>query len=652
MYRMLLCRTVLAGVLGISAFSSLYAQDTSWFSDATKETGLESARGFRINIVDINNDDYPDLILENGQSTISKRDKLTKLYLNTQNPQSDDPHDRLFVDITEGSGIFANPDQSQDSRVIDMITMADVNNDGFMDMVTGTYYHTLEGVSFPDDRFEVMLGDGQGHFTLVPNNGLHELGLIPAGGFTFLDYDQDGNIDLYISTLFQDLTNNVFIEDFLMKGNGDGTFRNATEEAGMLETKFPVHGATATDWNNDGWTDIMTSAYCRSSGSLWRNNGDGTFTDVAEEAGYSSQKMSGDVDGGVPRALCQWAALPADFDNDGDIDVTHVLVHGGLDANEGRTTVAINQGPEKGYRLEWDLARIKRDTPRSYHLGDQDGIWFDMDNDGWLDLAIAQAVYLPTTDRTYILRQNSEHFFDDITQEVGLLNLKETHNVRPFDYDLDGDEDLLVELWRKSGSVVSEIALVRNEVGTRNNHVTVKLIAPEGVNRNAIGARVTVYAGGMAQIRELRAGQGHFGAQQPLIQTVGLGTTTSIDSIVVRWPGNIPPTSVANPPANRLIAIDGAGLVVSVDEKPHNRDSHPVVSPNPASDIISLRWPEPLAVGTSVELYNLLGVRIGTYNVAAGKDTMAIAVQSLPVGTYTLRVVSGSTGSVHTFIRH
>lgn len=651
MVRMLLCRAFLIGAISLGVCTQLRAQNSTWFSDATKATGLENARGFRINIVDINNDDYPDLILENSQGTISKRDKLTKLYLNTQNPQSDDSRDRLFIDITEGSGIFANPDPTQDSRVIDMITMADVNNDGFMDMVTGTYYNKLESVSFPDDRFEVMLGDGQGHFTLVPNNGLHELGLVPAGGFAFIDYDHDGKLDLYIATLFQDLTNNVFIEDFLMKGNGDGTFYNATEEAGMSETRFPVHGATITDWNNDGWMDIMTSAYCRSSGSLWRNNGDGTFTDVAAQAGYSSQKMTGDVDSYGPRALCQWAALPADFDNDGDIDVTHVLVHGGLDANEGRTTLAVNQGPQKGYRLEWDLARISRDTPRSPHLGDQDGTWWDIDNDGWLDMAIAQAVYGASTDRAYILRQNSNHSFDDITEEVGLLHLKETHNVRPFDYDLDGDEDLLVELWRKNGSVVSEIALVRNEIGTQNNRVSVKLVAPAGVNRNAIGARMTVYAHGMAQIREVRAGQGHFGAQQPLIQTIGVGTASTIDSIVVRWPGNVPNTVVANPPVNRLAVIDGNGLVADVPAEQRDRVL-PVVLPNPTSDVLALKWPEPLLVGTTVELYNILGARLGMYSVAAGQDALTIGVQSLPIGMYTLRVVSSnSKGSIHTFVR-
>lgn len=623
---------------------SAHAQNTSWFSNATDDTGLTGVKGYRMNIVDINNDLYPDLVLENSQATLSKRDSLTKLYLNQQRPGSTNPRERVFVDITEGSGIFTNPDPNEQGRVVDIVTMADVNNDGNMDMVTGTYYHKLENVIFPEDFCEVLLGDGKGKFTLVPNNGLHELGLMCTGGFTFLDYNLDGNIDLYISTLFKDLTNNVFMEDFLMRGNGDGTFANVTQEAGMLSTKFPVHGATATDWNNDGWPDILTSAYCRSGGSLWRNNGDGTFTDVAAQAGYSSQKMGGDVVSGSPRALCQWAALPADFDNDGDIDIAQMLVHGGLDANEGRSVISINQGAAANYALRWDLDRIRRDDPQSFHLGDEDGAWFDIDNDGWLDLAIAQCVYVPATDRTYILRQNNEHSFDDITEETGLLYLKETHNVRPFDFDMDGDEDLLVELWRKDGKTVSEVSLVQNNIGNQNNWTSVKLRASKGTNKNAIGARVTVYANDMAQIRELRAGQGHFGAQQPLIQTVGIGAATTIDSIVVQWPNKEHTrTVVVAPPSNRLLEIDEQGLVpVSVGEGADNSTvlGVPSVYPNPADNVLFLRWNSPVQAPMVLELYDILGARVLRDEAPVGTEAMSIPVHDLTPGVYTLRAVT------------
>lgn len=606
------------------------AQDTTWFANATAKAGLTGVKGFRINIADIDGDNYPDLLLENGLST---RDKATKIYLNRQDPSSSDPRARTFVDVTAASGLFAHP-AGDTSRVIDIATMADLNNDGHMDIVTGTYFDRVEAFAFPDDRCEVMLGDGAGHFTLVPNNGLHELGLVNTAGFTFLDYNLDGKIDLYVTTWFSDKTNNIFEINYLMRGNGDGTFANATEQAGMGVEDWPEYGASSTDWNNDGFPDIITSPYCRSGGNLWKNNGDGTFIDMAAAANYSAQHMTGDVDGSGPRALCQWAAQPADFDNDGDMDLAQILVHGGLDANEGRSTIAVNGGHAAGYRYEWNLKLLPRDTPRSVHLGDQDGWWFDMDNDGRQDLVIAQCVYQASTDRSYVWRQNTDGTFSDITGETGLLWLKETHNVRPFDYDLDGDEDLLVELWRKGGSVVSEIALVENRIGDRNNWCSVKLHGPAGVNRDAIGARITLYSGGVAQIREVQSGQGHFGAQAPLIKSFGIGRNETIDSIVVRWPGrNVPNTVVTNPPINTLLGIGVPASVAGADDV-----RGLAIAPNPSGKMLRVTLPEGWRGGV-LELFDARG-DVAAHAAIEAAATYVLPIESLPAGYYMLRLVA------------
>ncbi len=621
-----LCRTIALALM--FACTCAVAQDSTWFADATAKAGLSGVKGFRINIIDIDNDDYPDLLLENGLST---RAKATKIYLNRQNPASSNPRDRVFVDATAASGIFASP-TGDTSRVIDIATMADLNNDGNVDLVTGTYFDLLENFAFPDDRCEVMLGDGTGKFTLVPNNGLHELGLINTSGFTFLDYDRDGKLDLYVSTWFADKTNNEFAIDHLMRGNGDGTFTDVTDRAGMGSDDWIEYGASSTDWNNDGLPDIFTSAYCRSGGALWKNNGDGTFTDVAEPANYSSQHMTGDVDGLGPRALCQWAAQPADFDNDGDMDLAQVLVHGGLDANEGRTTLTVNKGAGEAYRLEWDLPRLPRDAPRSVHLGDQDGWWFDMDNDGRQDFSVAQCVYVPNTDRTYIWRQKEDGSFSDVTGECGLLWLKETHNIRPFDYDRDGDEDLLVEIWRKNGTVVSDIVLVENKVGDRNHWASVKLVPPAGVNRNAIGGRITLYSGGTAQIREVQAGQGHFGAQAPLVKTFGIGAATRIDSVVVRWPSaSVPNTTVVNPPIDRHLVITVDGLVQSGVAAPAVEELS--VVPNPAGDRVTVSLPAAWHGGT-LELYDALGDRVRTVGLVPGVRAADVSLTGLAPGVY------------------
>ncbi|HYF03576.1 MAG TPA: FG-GAP-like repeat-containing protein [Patescibacteria group bacterium] len=610
------------------------AQDATWFSDATAKVGLTGAKAFRINVVDLNNDDYPDLMLINSQGSISTQQKLTKLYMNIQDPASANPKDRIFKDVTEGSGIFTSA-VGDTGRVFSCATMADVNNDGNMDLVTGPWYHKLESFLFPFDRCDVMLGDGQGHFTLVPDNGLNELGLINVVGFTFLDFDLDGNLDIYIPTYFEDLTNNIFHQDYLMKGRGDGTFENVSQSAGISNVKYPMHGSSSTDWNNDGWPDVFTSAYCRSGGSLWKNNGNGTFTDMATIAKYSSL-LGGDNN----QATCQWAAQPADFDNDGDMDIAQVLVHGGLDGNEARTLISINQGMQNGYRLERDITRFTRDNvSRSSHLGDQDGSWFEIDNDGKLDFAIAQAVYLPNTDRAYILHQNTVGKFDDITPETELLWLKETHNIRPIDYDLDGDEDLLVELWRKAGKTVSDLALVENKIGDKSNRVNVKLIAPTGVNKNAVGARITLYSGGTAQIREVQLGQGHFGAQQSVVKTFGLGQNSTIDSIVVRWPAkNMPNTVVVNPPYNDLLKISASGLVLSVEEGFKNNSFE--IFPNPAQNTISVHLPQNFREGT-IAIFNQLGLKLTEIKTFT-EDSVHISIKELPVGVFVMKCTDGA----------
>jgi hypothetical protein len=116
--------SLLAASLFVVLAAESIAQDTTWFTNATAKAGLTGVKGFRINIVDIDGDNYPDLLLENGLST---RDKATKIYLNRQDPSSSDPHARTFVDVTGASGLFAHPG-GDTSRVIDIATMADVNN--------------------------------------------------------------------------------------------------------------------------------------------------------------------------------------------------------------------------------------------------------------------------------------------------------------------------------------------------------------------------------------------------------------------------------------------------------------------------------------------------------------------------------------------
>ena len=664
----------LAGLLLIALASitaPLAAQDTTWFRDITPTSQLEGAKAGQISALDINADGWPDLLLQN---LAYNRSMKTRFYLNLPDPASSDPKDRIFVDYTDSTGAYANPQSGATGRIADVWAMADVNGDSHPDLVTGLFYYTVSTFKDSGDRAEVLLNDGTGRFRLVPNNGLHELGKFPSTGFCFLDYDLDGRLDIYITVFSADHQNNEWIPGFLMKGNGDGTFRDVTAESGIDQVVEPNYGATVTDWNNDGWPDILTCPYCRTNGTLWMNNRDGTFTDATDVANYTSKNnMMGNVDPGIgARDLCQWEALPADYDNDGDMDVAQMLVHGGLGATEGRSPLSINSGAAGRYRLEWDIDKFDRplnsqiktwqETLRSStgedsivtrrtpsgtgHLGDQAGSWLDFDNDMLQDIVISTTGYDPAQDRAYINRQNADHSFTDIAKATGLIKwLRPAHSNRPFDFDLDGDDDLAVVFAPLAQYVppadrarANQVLMVRNDVGNRNNHVTVKLIAPAQSNRNAIGARIYVHAGGITQMREIQSGVGRWGMMQPFELNFGLAQTAQIDSIVVRWPmRGLPTSTVVAPPINQVVTVDGTSILTGVaSESPRLLDL--ALSPNPTSDWLTARLPESLRSGASLEVYDALGARRSSTELD-GAEYVRVPVETLPAGYYVVRIV-------------
>ncbi len=666
---------LLAGTLASIAASSLRAQDTTWFSDITTKSNLDGVKGGQVSALDINNDGYPDLLLQN---LAYDRSMKTRFYLNLQDPASSDPKDRIFVDYTDSTGAYANPDPNAIGRVADVWAMADVNNDGYPDLVTGIFYYTVATFVDSGDVAEVLLNDGTGRFRLVKNNGLHELGKFPCTGFSFLDYDLDGKLDIYVSVFSADHQNNIWISGFLMKGNGDGTFRDMTIEAGIDQVAEPSYGGGITDWNNDGWPDILTCPYCRTEGTLWQNNGDGTFSDVTAEIGYTSKNgMTGNVDPGIgARELCQWEVLPADYDNDGDMDMAQMLVHGGLGAKEGHSPLTINSGAEGGYKLTWDLKKFDRPlipqiktwrdtlksstgadsiltyrTPASTgHLGDQAGAWLDMDNDMLQDIIISTTGYDPANDRAYIEHQNPDHSFTDIAKATGLSNwMRPAYSNRPFDFDLDGDDDFAI-IFAPLGQYVppadrakaNQIWMVRNNIANLNNHVTVKLVAPAACNRNSIGARIYVYAGGARQMREIQSGVGRWGMVQPFELNFGLAQNVRVDSIVVRWPmKGLPTTTVIDPPINGVVVVDG-NLNVGVDDAGGAAGSALLsLSPNPTSDWMTARLSSELRGPCVIEIYNAMGERVNR-GTTPGAEYVRVPVEPLPNGYYRVRVIAAN----------
>jgi hypothetical protein len=590
---------VLLYVLAIPAFS----QTTDWFTDISASAGLTTAEGSRVFCADLNGDNYPDYILT---GIVAVRNTL-RVFINV--PDTENPGKRKYVEATAESGINVNSNPNIPKRWSDVAGLADFDNDGDLDIMTATYTHRV--ASFADSTgiekghyAEVLLNDGNAHFTLVQNSGTHDIiaykgkvtvsvggkfltfdypqYFLNATGMSFLDYDFDGNIDVYISTWFTNYEPNTNYElkmkDVLLKGNGDGTFTQIFDPA-INAVQEPMYGVNATDYNNDGWSDVVTSAYCRSGGSLFKNLQNGKFSNSFNETHYSGQAMTGDHE----QALCQWEALPGDFDNDGDMDLLQVSVHGGYDAGEGRTHISVNNGPDSNYSYRWELGLLKRDVPESYtHVGDMGGEWIDLDGNGFLDVVICQMGYESGNvntngqTRTYMMLQNDKHSFDEITSKLGMMtSANRSHSVEPCDYDLDGDPDImLTREFRPEGAA----AVVKSSLWQNNNipnsfWSAVKLNSPAGCNEASIGARITLYSNGMAQIRDIQSGLGHFGGIQPLIKDFGMGKCYAIDSIKVRFPNkDLTTVTVKNPPTNAFLVIGETGLenVLFPDQKQYS----------------------------------------------------------------------------------
>ena len=614
----------------MAAACLLQAQTPGRMSVNTSRVGLDSVTAFCLYVADINNDHYPDIVTVDGSWSVTAESPL-RIYLNVQDTSGGNAGGRMFADITASSGVNAKPGGGV-SRGTLVAALADVNNDGNVDLVRGNYYHRLNGFTDMGDRCEVLLGDGQGHFILVPRNGLHELGLVNTMGFSFLDYNKDGNIDLFIAPWFKDYDADIWDMGRLMRGNGDGTFTDVTAQAG-IDRQEPMYGSSVVDWNNDRWPDIATAPYCRTGGQLWKNNGDGTFTNVAGSVGYNAQYMQGDNG----QNLCMWGNVPEDYDNDGDMDFFFNLVHGGTGSNEGRSTVVRNSGASGGYRLTADRSLVTRNMPQSSHLGDYDASWLDLDNDGLADLVMTQGHYGPATDRLYVFRQDDDHHLADITESLGLLGAEQfdLHRVEAMDYDLDGDDDILY--CRNGGT--RRVHLIENSMSRDNSWTGISLRAPAGVNRSCIGARVEVWSGGVRRMREVYAGRGNGAGQQPFAMLFGLGSTAGIDSVKVAWPdaaGTV--THVMHPPVNRYLEITGTGLAVR--DPREAQEGLLQMYPNPAKDYILVTCGNDTVRGT-FEVYDVLGRKMpGEGCPRYMRGTCYYAVKDLVPGQYIMRVTT------------
>lgn len=555
-----------------------------YFTNVSSDVHLTSVPGFRLSIADLNGDGYPDILLHR-QLNHSTGDVLDKqyLYLNVQGDNPPDPYSRKFIDYTTESGIRAYR-PGRDGKHSDSAVFADVDNDGDLDMFTVAFLHDYHDLN--EGTNDLMLNDGEAHFTLAPNSPFHNEPIYNTAGAVFVEYNNDGYVDIFIGNYYCEYTGQDWCRDNLLEGkdqtidqlyqgHGDGTFTNVTASAGIDARSSVIFGIAAFDWNNDGYTDLFVPPYAHTSWDSvpihWMNNGNGTFTQVQSQTNYDDYR-------GTLSFMASFGSMPRDFDNDGDTDFFELLTHGEGDGDGSVHSTAVANVDEV---FSWDFYRVDgraAEDPDITHHGDHYASWFDFDNDGLVDFVLTESGY--SNNRIYLFKQASDNTFSPVTVASGLNVINDAnlppHNAMALDYDLDGDEDLLIGF----GNDTDSIQLWRNDVGTDNNWITVTLEGagkPGKSNRSAIGARVEVTAGSVTQSREVYAGPGHHGPQMPLSLSFGLGSASLIDSITVYWPNQDQTTTTLTnvsvnqfltlgDPANLMLEKDGADVILTWDD--------------------------------------------------------------------------------------
>jgi hypothetical protein len=399
---------------------------------------------------------------------------------------------------------------------------ADYDNDGDLDLLV------LRGGWFEADgriRNSLLRNDGGARFVDVTRGAGLADPAYPTQAGNWADYDNDGDLDVYIGNEVDN--DGSAYPSQLFRNNGDGTFSDVADVAGVRNERFTKSVAWG-DYDNDGDRDLYVSNI--GPNRLYRNNGDGTFTDVAPETG--TLRPEG-------RSFPTWFF---DYDNDGWLD----LLVADYGAEREQVAAALLGRPtEGGHPLLYhnlgdgrfeEVSETLGLTAPSLPMGSNFG---DLDNDGYLDF------YVGTGDPDYesiapnlMYRNDRGRGFQDVTYSGGFGHLQKGHGVAFGDLDQDGDQDIFEQMGGAYPGDAYPSVLYENP-GHGNNWVTLLLVG-ETSNRSAIGTRIRVAVGGPEGRREIHlvAGSGGPFGGSSLQQEIGLGRASLIEEIELFWPAS------------------------------------------------------------------------------------------------------------------
>jgi hypothetical protein len=360
------------------------------------------------------------------------------------------------------------------------------------------------------------------------------------------DYNNDGFVDLF-KIRGEDWENSLYFPNSFWKNNGDGTFTNVTVEAGVDEYADPKYsrGVSWADFNDDGWLDVYISNYRQLPNYLYENNGDGTFSEVGDEKGVADGAPwdPGNLDP-YNRAGHGVGSVWGDYDNDGYLDlwVTN------LNHKDARTSddslLYHNDGPPD---YSFTNARGGSGIPVKPYVFPNEGdelfvgcAWGDYNNDGFLDLFLPQ-IYDIDYAYSFLYENNGDGTFTDVTTEAG-VRVWDTYAGAWCDYDNDGDLDLITSGRDSGGNGAPHFVHLFKNNGAEGNWIHLDLNG-DGYfsNSAAIGTRVSLTTeDGNNQVKEVEGGMGPHGSQNSLSLEFGLGGYTGSLDLEIRWPaGNI-----------------------------------------------------------------------------------------------------------------
>jgi hypothetical protein len=498
------------------------------------------AMGCGCAFLDYDNDGWLDMLLLTGRRfQDTPKEAVIRLYRNNR--------DGTFTDVSEKAGVARSVWAAG-------VTVGDYDNDGFDDLFISCWGQNI-----------LFRNNGDGTFSDVTEKaGLLHSGSRYATGCTWVDYDRDGRLDLFVAhylafdpakipargkdpgcsysgvPVFCGPAGIAQESCRLYHNNGDGTFTDVSAKAGISTIK-PGYALTAAaaDFDGDGWQDIYVA--CDTSPSLlFRNNRDGTFSEQALESGVALSE-DGQEQAGMGLGI-------GDFDGDGGLDIfkthfrgdTHVLYRNDGKGNFRDVTLRAGLGVETRY-VGWGAGMV------------------DLDNDGLADLFLTTGMVYPDVaakvpDAPYktpnlVFRNLGGGKFEELTE---IAEVHSSRGVAFGDFDNDGDLDILIV------NLNEPPVLLRNDVPAGRHWLKVLLEGTKS-NRSAIGARVVVSYGERRQAQSVLAQASYLSANDRRLH-FGLGAVEKA-SIEVRWPsGEV--ERVADVAADRLVRIrEGQGLV-------------------------------------------------------------------------------------------